>query len=98
MQLEKMEKKHYEFLEKELGMSEEAFNAAVGNPDSGEFDELVDELTWIECDEVEASDSGDYSERGQLVSELIDILCGPYDPDTINEAGADIEAEEDFSA
>lgn len=89
MQLEKMEKKHYDFLQEELEISSETFDNACDKENTDFFDKLIDSLTWIECDEIEASTGKEYSERGNTVSELIDIICGPYDPDVINASDED---------
>ena len=84
MQLEKMTGKHYQYLRKQFGISEDEFNAIC--KDNGKaLDSLLDDLTWKECDAAEEYEkNGKYSEDGQCAIDLVDIICGPYDPEEIN--------------
>ena len=84
MQLEKMTEKHYQYLQAEFGVDRNAF-AAICEENGEALDKLIDDLTWKECDAAEEFEkNGEYSERGKCAIELIDILCGPYDPVEIN--------------
>ena len=77
MQLEKMTRKHYDYVKRQFGIDEER---------GKRFDELIDELTWKECDASdELAEKGEYSEDSVCAIELVDIICGPYDPEEINE-------------
>ena len=78
MQIEKAKKKHYDYLEKTFGVSEENFKKMC-EEDSKELSDLLDELTWKECDAAEEfEEKGKYSEDGLCAIELVDIICGPY--------------------
>lgn len=84
MQLDKMTKKHYDYLKRQFDMDAETFNA-ICEENGARLDSLLDELTWKECDAAyELEEEGEYSEDSICAIELIDIICGPYDPDVIN--------------
>ena len=81
MQIEKAKKKHFEYLERTFGISEERFRKMC-EENGKELDELFDELTWKECDAAyELEEKGEYSKDGRCAIELIDIICGPYSDD-----------------
>lgn len=84
MQLEKMTEKHFKYLQTEFGVDRKAF-AAICEENGEALSKLIDDLTWKECDAAEEFEkNGEYSEQGKCAIELIDILCGPYDPVEIN--------------
>lgn len=82
MQKELIDERHIHFLKNELGLDIEAFLSMAQD----DLNALIDDkLLWMECDAAEELDrDGQYSEKGQCAIELIDIICGPYDPDEIN--------------
>ena len=85
MQLEKMTRKHYDYVKRQFGIDAETFNA-ICEERGKRFDELIDELTWKECDASdELAEKGEYSEDSVCAIELVDIICGQYDPEEINE-------------
>ena len=55
----------------------------------------MQELAMAECDEAEIAakteEDNITTKRGQLISEIIDIICGPYDPEEINGEADDDE-------
>lgn len=81
MQTELITDKHRELLLQDFGKT---FEELEQMPDDELDDFVIQELAMAECDEIEAFENKEYSDRGQTVSEIIDIICGPYDPDVIN--------------
>lgn len=63
--MEEIGKKHYELLEDMFGLSEEEFDKIV-EEDGDELDDLIDDLALREVDD-------------ELISDIIDYICGPYD-------------------
>lgn len=85
MQIKKMQDKHYEYLEEQFGIDKDRFEE-ICDEDGEELENLIDELTWKECDAVDELDElGHYTELGMCAIELIDIICGPYDTDQSEE-------------
>lgn len=98
MQIENMENRYYEFLENEFGISKERF-LEICEEDGEELDNLVDEFMFKECDAAEEEmQAGEYPEYGDLAGDIIDFICGPYDPEVVNEGleGLDLDDEEDI--
>ena len=98
MQLELLTERHKKYIERVLGMSSEKF-IELCNRDDGdeEFDALLDELTWKECDAAEELEkNGEYSDDGKCAIELVDIICGPYD--SIEDSDVEGESSEEDSA
>ena len=81
MQTELIRDKHRKLLLSDFGKT---FEELESMPDEVLDDFLMQELAMAECDEAEAFNKGKPTERGQTISEIIDIICGPYDPDEIN--------------
>lgn len=80
MQIDLLKEKHVEFLQNRFGISRDVFISICEDDDEERFDKLLDDLTWLECDaSEEKGDYDNYTEEDYLVSELIDIMCGPYD-------------------
>jgi len=93
MQLNLMTQKHYDYLKRQFDIDAETFNA-ICEEDGDRLDNLLDELTWKECDASdEYSKNGKYSEDSLCAIELVDIICGPYDPDVINAPEEDEQEE-----
>lgn len=91
MQLNLMTQKHYDYLKKQFDIDADTFNAICKEGGEG-LEKLLDELTWKECDaSYEYEEKGKYSEDSLCAIELIDIICGPYDPDVINAPEEDEE-------
>ena len=84
MQLDKMTAKHYQYLLKQFGMDADTFRKACA--ENGDvIDALLEKLIVKECDAAdEYEKNGKYSEDGLCAVELVDIICGPYDPVEIN--------------
>ena len=81
MQTELITDRHRELLLQDFGKT---FEELEQMSDDELDDFVIQELAMAECDEIEASENKEYSDRGQTVSEIIDIICAPYDPDVIN--------------
>lgn len=88
MQTELIEKKHRELLASDFGKTFEDLEKMT-EEDLDVF--VMQELGMAECDEID--ENGDPTERGQTISEIIDIICGPYDPEAINEEDDDVEVK-----
>jgi len=83
MQLGKIKPDHLDYLKRTFHMDEVHF-FALCRDDGPELEELLDALTWKECDAAEElARNGAYSADGLCAIELIDIICGPYDGDAI---------------
>lgn len=84
MQLNLMTGRHYDYLKRQFDMDAETFDS-VCEEGGTRLDDLVDELTWKECDAAyELEEKGKYSKDSICAIELVDIICGPYDPEEIN--------------
>lgn len=94
MQLDQVTKKHYDYLKRQFDMDAETFNV-ICDENGTRLDSLLDELTWKECDASdEFEEKGEYSEDSICAIELVDIICGPYDPDVINALDREMEIDE----
>lgn len=80
MQAELIKDKHRKLLASNFGKTFEDLKS-MSEEDLDDF--VLQELGMAECDEVD--ENGNPTERGQTISEIIDIICGPYDPEEIND-------------
>lgn len=90
MQIELIKPKHEELLRNDFGIT---FDDVLKMTDDELEEFLIQKLGMAECDEIEASEGKEYSARGEIISEIIDIICGPYDPEEINDS-VDDESDE----
>ena len=79
MQTELIKDKHRKLLTSDFGKTFEELEK-MGEEDLDEF--VMQDLGMAECDEI--GEDGEPTERGRVIGEIIDIICGPYDPDEIN--------------
>ncbi len=80
LQLDKITEEMFELVEKETGVTKEELLTVEENEDLRL--KLLDILTWIEVDEIEAALDGPISKRGELVSDVITYICyKPPEPD-----------------
>lgn len=89
MQLDMMTDKHYSYLKQALGISKAAFLTICGEEESV-IDSLLDllyDLRDQEWDRLYETDE-EYSETEECISELIDIINGPYEEEP--------DAQEDY--
>jgi len=83
MQMEKLEKRHENFLQDVVGIAPDDFR----NMSYEKLDSLVDDkLMWMECDGVDDSLPNGITGEGKIAAELIDIIYGPYDREEISTA------------
>ena len=92
MQSQLITTQHRELLMSNFGKTFEELE----HMDDDALDEfLMQELAMAECDEAEIAakteEDNITTKRGQLISEIIDIICGPYDPEEINGEADDDE-------
>ena len=80
MQAELIKDKHRKLLASDFGKTFEDLKG-MSKENLDVF--ILQELGMAECDEID--ENGDPTERGQTISEIIDIICGPYNPEEINE-------------
>ena len=64
-----------DFAQNELGVSEDDLRNIENNEELRQ--ELLEKLLWIEVDEIEDSPEEKYSERGEIASGLLTLLCYP---------------------
>ena len=86
MQTQMITDRHRELLMSDFGKTFEDLER-MEDGDLEEF--LMQKLAMAECDEADTSEDGEPSKRGRLISEIIDIICGPYNPEEINGEGED---------
>lgn len=77
MQRELVTEKHDKWIEEVLGVT---FDDVEGMTEE-ELDNLVDKLADMEADAVTSK-----SEDVDVICEVVDIICGPYDEEEINSA------------
>jgi hypothetical protein len=76
MQKELIKPEHEALLKDEFGVTFDDIEKMTDD----EYDEFLDEkLAMAECDEDGKADGDEPTERGRLIGEIIDILCGPYE-------------------
>ncbi len=81
MENKNLEKKYIDYLKEVIGISEEEFLKICEN-ESEEFDELVTALANKECDVALENEIGESAEvRENIPADLVDFMCGPYEPD-----------------
>lgn len=74
---EKLTDKQREFVEKELGLTEEEFFRRKEH----DYDRLIDDCADIEIEETIKAGDNDLSPRGVLAVEMVNFVHGPYDED-----------------
>lgn len=78
MQKELITEDHRNLLKNDFGVTFED----IENMSDEECDNFIAmKLAMAECDEDDKADGEELTERGKLIGEIIDILCGPYDED-----------------
>lgn len=71
---DKLTEKQKEFVQKELGLTEEEFLWRKEH----DYDKLIDECAEIEIDETIKAGDNDLSPRGVMAVEMVDFVHGPY--------------------
>lgn len=74
---EKLTEKQRDFVEKELGLTEEEFFWRKEN----DYDQLIEDCADIEIDETIKAGNNDLSPRGIMAVEMVDFVHGPYSED-----------------
>ena len=74
---EKLTEKQREFVEKELGLTEEEFFWRKEN----DYDQLIEDCADIEIEETIKAGNNDLSHRGIMAVEMLDFVHGPYSED-----------------
>ena len=74
---EKLTEQQKEFVQKELGLTEEEFFWRKEH----DYDRLFDECAEIELDETIQAGDNDLSPRGIMAVEMVDFVHGPYSED-----------------
>ena len=84
MQLELMTDRLRKYLKENFGMTEDHFVELCGHDvdEDPELHQLLHDLSMKECDDSDwEKEHGEYPKDGGCATELIDIICGPYDKD-----------------
>lgn len=74
---EKLTEQQLEFVNRELGLTEEEFFERKAN----DYDQLIEECADIEVEETVKAGEGDLSPRGVMAVEMVDLIHGPYSED-----------------
>lgn len=83
MQRELFTDRHREFLKENYGITEEQFFELCKHDVDEDplLKDLLDDLAMKECDDSDLEkERGETSTDTGCATELIDIICGPYDP------------------
>lgn len=71
---EKLTDQQKEFVQKELGLTEEEFFRRKEH----DYDQLIEDCANIEVEETIKAGDNDLSTRGVMAVEMVDFLHGPY--------------------
>lgn len=72
---ERLTVKQKEFVQQELGLTEEEFFWRKEH----DYDRLIDDCADIEIEETIRAGDNDLSPRGVMAVEMVDFIHGPYD-------------------
>lgn len=71
---EKLTDQQREFVQKELGLTEEEFFWRKEH----DYDQLIEDCADIEVEETIKANNNDLSPRGVMAVEMVDLVHGPY--------------------
>lgn len=74
---EKLTEQQKEFVQKELGLTEEEFFYRKEH----DYDQLIDDCADIEVEETIKAGNNDLSPRGVMAVEMVNFIHGPYSED-----------------
>ena len=70
----KLTEQQREFVQKELGLTEEELFWRKGH----DYDQLIEDCADIEIEETIRAGDNDLSPRGEMAVEMVDFIHGPY--------------------